>query len=334
MFAAAAAVAAAGGNVAVYPAAVVHHAPASTQYHTQDEWGQYAYGYSGGPSAKHEQRTADGVTRGGYSYVDANGLVQSVSYVSDPANGFRATGTNFPTDTVAAAPVPVVHDVPAHPWPAAVVAEPWPAVVDARHLALRHQPIVTAAPLVHHPLLKLARPLTPAGTANLHYPEHAAVVVAGRKKRSAPYPYPLLQAAPAAHVVTVKHVEPHLSSVPVAYVVPAASSYTSVVRHSPPALAYAAPGPVIVGPVHAPVHVPAHGVYTSDSRYHAQDEHGQYTYGYTDGASAKTETRYADGLTKGSYSYVDDNGAVQAVHYTAGPDGFRAVGTNIPVHHV
>lgn len=48
----------------VAPAPVVV-APVSTQYHAQDELGQYTYGYSGGPSAKHETKTLDGVTRGG-----------------------------------------------------------------------------------------------------------------------------------------------------------------------------------------------------------------------------------------------------------------------------
>ena len=33
-------------------------------------------------------KTADGVTRGSYSYVDANGLVQTVNYISD-ALGFK-----------------------------------------------------------------------------------------------------------------------------------------------------------------------------------------------------------------------------------------------------
>lgn len=370
---AAAAVMAVSGNA-------VYHAPAvTTQYHSQDEWGQYAYGYSGGPSAKHEQRTADGVTRGGYSYVDANGLVQSVSYVSDPVNGFRAAGTNFPTETKAApaavpvqqvvhheyvpasapVPVPVHHDyvvpvsahvpVSVHPWPVATHPGPTllPAVVDARNLHAA----------------KLSQPLTPAGTKHLHYPEHA--VFLGRKKRSAvAYPYPLLSeyAAPAkpAHVVTVKHAEsaaPH-SSVLLKHhnlwypapPAPVATSYTSVVRHhSAPAVpVYAAPVPVYdhhyvpvtaevpyvySAPVPAVVPVPVANVPVK-TQYHSQDEHGQYTYGYTDGASAKTETRFADGMTKGSYSYVDDHGAMQAVHYTAGADGFQAVGTNIPVHHV
>jgi len=322
---------------AVYPAvySTVHHEPVSTQYHSQDEWGQYAYGYSGGPSAKHEQRTADGVTRGGYSYVDANGVVQSVSYVSDPANGFRAAGTNFPAST---APV-----IPVHPWSvpavsAAAVAEPSPAVlptvVDARHLAVVPAPLYSTA--------KLTQPLTPADTASLHYPEHA-VIIAGRKKRSVGlYSHPLLSGyVPPTHVVTVKHAElaaapepvVHHVAGPTAYVAPApvATSYTNVVRHlpAPPVLAYTAAVPSPVVKHYGAVVVPA-----VSTQYHSQDEHGQYTYGYADGASAKTETRYADGVTKGSYSYVDDNGALQAVHYTAGADGFKAAGTNIPVHHV
>jgi hypothetical protein len=68
----------------------------SHQYHAQDALGQYTYGYSGGPSAKVETRTLDGVTRGGYSYVDGNGIVQSASYVADDVNGFRVAATNIP----------------------------------------------------------------------------------------------------------------------------------------------------------------------------------------------------------------------------------------------
>uniref|UniRef100_UPI001A92F640 chitin-binding domain-containing protein n=1 Tax=Acinetobacter pittii TaxID=48296 RepID=UPI001A92F640 len=43
-----------------------------------------------------EIRTADGITQGGFAYVDANGLVQSASYVSDPVHGFRVAATNIP----------------------------------------------------------------------------------------------------------------------------------------------------------------------------------------------------------------------------------------------
>merc|ERR1712107_868105 len=43
-------------------------------------------------SVKQEVKTADGVTRGSYSYVDANGIVQTVNYISD-AMGFRVAAT-------------------------------------------------------------------------------------------------------------------------------------------------------------------------------------------------------------------------------------------------
>lgn len=48
-----------------------------SQYHAQDELGQYSFGYSGPSSTKHEQKTTDGVTRGTYSYVDPLGRVST-----------------------------------------------------------------------------------------------------------------------------------------------------------------------------------------------------------------------------------------------------------------
>ena len=47
----------------------------------QDALGQYNYGYADPNSAKQEVKSADGVVRGSYSYVDANGLVQTVNYL-------------------------------------------------------------------------------------------------------------------------------------------------------------------------------------------------------------------------------------------------------------
>ncbi|EDV39615.1 uncharacterized protein Dana_GF10117 [Drosophila ananassae] len=60
------------------------------QYHTQDEHGQYAYGYMAPLYSKHETRTLDGVVHGTFSYLDAHGETQTVDYVAD-ANGFRVT---------------------------------------------------------------------------------------------------------------------------------------------------------------------------------------------------------------------------------------------------
>ena len=92
-------------TVAAAPAAVpVVSAPAditNSQFHAQDDLGQYNYGYSHPSQTKQELKTADGVTRGSYSYVDANGLLQTVNYISD-AMGFRVAATNLPVHNVEA----------------------------------------------------------------------------------------------------------------------------------------------------------------------------------------------------------------------------------------
>ncbi|XP_037091372.1 cuticle protein 7-like [Pollicipes pollicipes] len=77
-------------------------AKAAVQSHAQDELGQYNYGYATGTSAKKEVKTADGVVRGSYSYVDAYGQPQHVKYVSD-ALGFRVQATNLPVGPAAGA---------------------------------------------------------------------------------------------------------------------------------------------------------------------------------------------------------------------------------------
>lgn len=88
----------------------------STQYLSQDGHGQYSYGYAEPNSQKHETRTADGVTHGGYSYVDGHGIVQSVKYSSDPIHGFQVAATNLPKGPAA----PAHQIVPAYYAPAPV----------------------------------------------------------------------------------------------------------------------------------------------------------------------------------------------------------------------
>merc|ERR1711884_379788 len=93
---------------------------ANTQYHAQDDFGQFNYGYSNPLSTKQELKTADGVTRGSYSYVDANGIIQTVNYLSD-ALGFKVAATNLPVGPAPEHPVD-------HVEPAVVEAYSSPAV--------------------------------------------------------------------------------------------------------------------------------------------------------------------------------------------------------------
>merc|ERR1712060_989528 len=101
------------------------------------------------------------------------------------------------------------------------------------------------------------------------------------------------------------------------------------------AVAAAAPAPVAAAaPVAAPVVAAATPVDVTNSQYHAQDDFGQYNYGYSDPNSVKQEVKTADGVTRGSYSYVDANGIVQTVNYISYAMGFRVAATNLPVHNV
>merc|ERR1712121_614742 len=71
-------------------------APAvSSQFQTQDEFKNTAYGYSNINSAKHEVGNAYGGVTGSYSYVDANGVLQTTNYIADGL-GFRVVASNLP----------------------------------------------------------------------------------------------------------------------------------------------------------------------------------------------------------------------------------------------
>ena len=113
-------------------------APPSSQFHAQDEFGQFSFGYQNINSARSETKDAFGVTRGSYQYVDANNVVQTVHYTADDVNGFRVAATNVPV-APAAAPLalPVAPEAPAAlplVAPVPVVETPEVAAARAEHL--------------------------------------------------------------------------------------------------------------------------------------------------------------------------------------------------------
>lgn len=66
----------------------VSAAPITQQYHAQDEFGNFEFGYSNPNSQRHEAGNAGNVVKGSYSHVDAFGIPRRVNYVAD-AYGFR-----------------------------------------------------------------------------------------------------------------------------------------------------------------------------------------------------------------------------------------------------
>merc|ERR1719341_1285222 len=101
---------------------VAPYAPIQTQYHSQDELGQYSFGYSGGPSNRAETRDAYGNVRGSYNYIDSNGQTQTQHYVADHL-GFRVSGTNMPVGPDAPAVLALAGHEPVQDTPEVAAAK-------------------------------------------------------------------------------------------------------------------------------------------------------------------------------------------------------------------
>merc|ERR1719195_806385 len=94
-----------------------------SQFHAQDELGNLNYGYSNLNSAKAEAGNTYGGVSGGYSYVDANGVLQQVQYVADAA-GFRVADSRLPVAPVYDGVAPTFNpELPVAPMDTAEVAE-------------------------------------------------------------------------------------------------------------------------------------------------------------------------------------------------------------------
>merc|ERR1712061_542516 len=208
----------------------------STQFHAQDEFGQFSFGHAGGPLARTEARNAFGVTTGSYQYVDANGLLQTVNYVTDPVNGFRVAGTNLPVGPavpVAAEAEPLVAPT-FNPEPLVV-----PVFTGVAPEPVQDTPEVAEAKAAHLALLEAAN----ADRKRRDADEEA--VVAAPAVAALPYPYAAglnLAGVPALNYAGVAGV-PALNY---AVAAPAVAAPVATVAAAPAPLAAA---PAIAAPV-------------------------------------------------------------------------------------
>merc|ERR1712123_210664 len=359
------------------PAPLPIAAPPSNQFHAQDEFGQFSFGYENINSAKTETRDAFGVTRGSYQYVDANGLLQTVNYIADPVNGFRVAGTNIPVaPSVSDVALPVAPQVPvAEPLiaPVPVLETPEVAAARAEHLAAHEEakaanaaalkdtsverkkreaepieagygtpaaPLIVQSlpvPFVHNapaPILNhfvhpapfvhsVPAPVSVSAAAPLPalFPRDFAPVnqvFTPEQFAFAPAPAPLPFAQGPAPLAFAQGPAPLAfaqgpAPAPLAFA-PAPAPLASAPAPAPAPFAFApAPAPFAFAPAPLPTAIPS----TPSSQFHAQDEFGQFSFGYENINSAKTETRDAFGVTRGSYQYVDANGILQTVNYIA-----------------
>jgi len=196
------------------PAPIVAAAPAnpSSQFQAQDEFGNIQYGYSNINSQKHEVGNTYGGVSGSYSYVDANGIVQTTNYIADGL-GFRVQATNLP------------------------VAPGTPAVAPLEQPQFN---LVGPAPVDDTPEVKAAKAEFQA----------AFDEAASRAKRSTPAstlplaaaPAPLLATAPLTYAAPhFAGAYPYAAAAPIA--APIAAPYAAPI--AAPALPYAAPAAVV-----------------------------------------------------------------------------------------
>ncbi|KAL1391621.1 hypothetical protein pipiens_001318 [Culex pipiens pipiens] len=189
-------------------AKIITNAELSSQYHAQDSLGQYSYGYNGGLSAKAETKSFDGVTRGSYSYLDAENKLQTVSYTADALNGFRAQASNLPQAPVEArvAPAPVQDT----PEVAKARADHLVAVEEAKvrnaNAASSDESaiVVSAAPAAVAPIAPIvpqiatyAAPIALAPASGFAY-SHSTVNLKPEVYAAAPAPVATIAAAPAS----------------------------------------------------------------------------------------------------------------------------------------
>jgi len=275
--------------------------------------------------------------------VDANGVLQTVNYIADDVNGFRVAGTNIPVAPEAVAVAGPVAPVAA-PLVAPVAPEETPEVAAARaeHLAAHAEaqansvekreaePIDGDYEIPLAPVLQLPVPIV----------HNAPAPVLNHVVQAIPAPAPFAAPIPTPNFLPVNQVfaPEQFAFVPAPAPQPilnqAAFAPAPIAAPAPLPLAAPAPLPLAAPaplPLAAPVPV-APIVEPPSSQFHAQDEFGQFSFGYQNINSAKTETKDAFGVTRGSYQYVDANGVLQTVNYIADDvNGFRVAGTNIPV---
>merc|ERR1711910_109226 len=162
------------------PYVAPYAAPAYTgsQFHAQDEFGNLNYGYANLNSAKQEIGNTYGGVQGGYSYVDAAGVLQQVQYVADGA-GFRVADSRLPVAPTFN-PEPLVAPT-FNPEPlVAPTFNPEPLV------APELTPEVAEAPAAH--LAAVAAAAAPAAEERKKREADPAVLAGGSRIISAPTP--------------------------------------------------------------------------------------------------------------------------------------------------
>jgi len=188
----------AGAYHGVAPVAHAAYAPyyaPGSQFHAQDEFGNLNYGYANINSHKQEVGNTYGGVTGGYSYVDANNVLQTVRYIADGL-GFRVEDSRLPVNNDALPVAPVYTGVAPTFNPEPLVA---PVFTGVAPTAPEETPEVAAARAEHA-----------AAHAAITKREADPAVVGGHSSVSQPLSAPyLIHNAPTPKIIAAPAVGYH-----------------------------------------------------------------------------------------------------------------------------
>jgi len=130
--------------IAVQPAAVPTEY--KSQFHSQDELGQFSFGHISADQAHHQVRDFTGAVQGSYTYINAEGEQVVAHYIAD-SNGFRVSSNDLPVAPTFDGEAPVAPVAPEAPVLEPVMNTDEVKAAIAEHLRLveEHKALVEAA---------------------------------------------------------------------------------------------------------------------------------------------------------------------------------------------
>jgi len=318
------------------------------QYHSQDEFGNYAYGYANQNSEKHESGNAHTGVRGHYSYIDGQGLNRRVDYVADSL-GFRASGSGVNGVNAALLRHKRSLSYGLNSYAPSLVAYPAVPLPDISQVATyASQPILSSVPVANIKAIQSTADSHQyhtqdefgnyaygysnqnsekheSGNAHTGVKGHYSYVDAYGLNRRVDYVADDAGFRASGNGVTgAAAILRHKRSLGYGLTSPtlALSHYPfAPIADVTPAVAY------VSQPIAQTASLAKISAVPSDAtsqQYHTQDEFGNYSYGYANQHSEKQESGNAHSGVKGHYSYVDAHGLNRRVDYVADALGFRS----------
>jgi len=184
---------------------------------------------------------------------------------------------------------------------------PYVNIISPRAPIIKNTPTKGSIPILR-PI-----PVVTGNSIQIEEPK-AEVIIIENPVHIVPAALPVFRAIPEVIVSPVANALPEVFELP-------------VVRATPEVILAVGPEPLDAPNPPLPTgDVPFRG-----GQFHAQDEQGQYAFGYYGGSSTRVETKDSLGRVSGSFAYVNPDGDIQVRKYSSAPGvGFKVAASDLP----